>query len=281
MNPFVLLLPLQGPTKPSRRLMWRPLLHCLTMTLLAAVAIGCVSDDVSGGTRTIVVGGHAFAFSTGGGQLDGATVTILELPERQTQTSADGSWAFDGLQPNTPLTFVLSKDGWSTTQTGTLSLATDTHDVTFQVPDDALYKVLASMVGVTAGGDVCQIASTVTRRGHSLYDRHGTHGEPEATVVLVPTAGAKTKAIYFNLVKYNVIFPDQGLTETSHDGGVVFANVPPGDYTLRATKAGTTFRDVRITCRAGMLVNASPPWGLQVLTGGLNPKKPGEKGPFD
>jgi|GEM_PF-3542389 len=43
----------------------------------------------------------------------------------------------------------------------------------------------------------------------------------------------------------------------------VFLNVPPGDYVLTAHKAGMSFTPAAIRCRAGVLVNASPPWGLQ------------------
>lgn len=50
---------------------------------------------------------------------------------------------------------------------------------------------------------------------------------------------------------------------------MLWANVPPGEYLLTAYKEGVVFRDVRIKCRAGMLVNASPPWGLQALQGGV------------
>ena len=59
------------------------------------------------------------------------------------------------------------------------------------------------------------------------------------------------------------MLPDSKRTETSEDGGVLFANVPPGDYTWTAHKAGVKFRSVKMKCRAGWLVNASPPWGLQ------------------
>ena len=53
--------------------------------------------------------------------------------------------------------------------------------------------------------------------------------------------------------------------ETSDDGGVLFIQVPPGDYTWTAHKAGVEFTQVRMKCRAGYLINASPPWGLQAL----------------
>ena len=246
----------------------------------ACLLLGCETEP-SSADMNVQVSGHAFAFTTSGGQLTGAKVSILELPGRTTTTDANGAWGFSGLKIGAPLTFMLQKEGWTTTQTATLRPTKDLYDVTFQVPDTALFKGLAGLVSLKTDASRCQIASTVTRRGQSLYDGHGTHGEPGATVQITPTDGHQIGPTYFNLVKYNIIFPDAGLQETSHDGGVLFLNVKPGIYTLSATLAGATIRSVELNCRAGMLVNASPPWGLQTLTGGLEPKKPGEKGPFD
>ncbi len=246
--------------------------------VLAVLAGSCESDPAP---APVTVGGHAFRFSTEGGRLDGARVHILEEPARTQITDDEGHWSFDGLEAGTPYTFVVAADGFRTTQTGTTAYEASTDDVTFQVPDDKLFAVLASLVDLTPSDERCQIASTVTRRGHSLYDGHGTHGEPDATVTIDPAGRADEGPVYFNLVSHNVIFPDKGLKQTSHDGGVLFLNVPPGDYTLSATKAGTSVRSVAVKCRPGVLVNPSPPWGLQVVSGGLEPKKPGEKGPFD
>ena len=62
-----------------------------------------------------------------------------------------------------------------------------------------------------------------------------------------------------------MILPDYTLKQTSLDGGVLFVNVPPGDYVLRAFKEGTAFPEVRVRCDAGMFVNASPPKGMHEL----------------
>jgi hypothetical protein len=51
------------------------------------------------------------------------------------------------------------------------------------------------------------------------------------------------------------------LESTSLDGGVTFTNVPPGEYTLEATKDDIPFTKVAIKARAGVIVNASPPHG--------------------
>jgi len=42
-----------------------------------------------------------------------------------------------------------------------------------------------------------------------------------------------------------------------------FIQVPPGEYVWTADKPGVAFSQVMMKCRPGVLVNASPPWGLQ------------------
>ena len=79
--------------------------------------------------------------------------------------------------------------------------------------------------------------------------------------------------IYFQTVRHDVIYPDRKLSRTTEDGGLLFVNVPPDTYTLRAHKEGTTFTDVMIKCRAGMIVNGAPPWGLQAVEGGIGPRE--------
>lgn len=70
--------------------------------------------------------------------------------------------------------------------------------------------------------------------------------------------------IDFDYLERGVILPDRRLTQTTRDGGVLWLNVPPGEYVLTAHK-GVRFTQARFRCRAGVLVNASPPWGLQAL----------------
>ena len=102
--------------------------------------------------------------------------------------------------------------------------------------------------------------TTVTRVGKSLYDP-GAHGEEGATVTLDPGLPADHGPIYFD----STVMPNFGQTESSDDGGVLFVNVPPGEYVWTAHKQGVEFSPVKMKCRAGWLVNASPPWGLQAL----------------
>lgn len=258
----------------------------LAALVLASLVVGCGSESGDDGAATVRASGHAFAFGPGGGSMAGASIVAIDaagvaLPGAATVAAADGAWALAGLPRGVELSFLLEKPGFATTRTAVFALDGDVEQITFQVPSDAVYDLLAGIVELQPDPSKCQIATTVTRRGHSLYDGSGTHGEPGATVSIAPTAGVADGPIYFNLVKYDTIFPDRKLTETSHDGGVLFLDVTPGRYTLSASKDGAVIASRQLDCRAGVLANASPPWGLQVLSGGLPPKKPGEKGPFD
>ena len=104
------------------------------------------------------------------------------------------------------------------------------------------------------------MVTTVTRVGKSLYDE-GAHGEAGATVTIEPALDPEQGPIYFGAD----VLPDRDLTETSEDGGVLFVQGEPGEYIWTATKPGVEFTQIKMKCRAGWLINASPPWGLQAL----------------
>ena len=218
--------------------------------------------------------GHAFNFASGGGTLVGGVVTLLERPGVSATTGDDAAFTFEALPVGAETTFVLSYADYPPIQTGTHVLpAEGMARVSFQAPSRELYDVLTRLLQVSPAADRCQIATTVTRVGNSLYDDSpGTHGEPGATVTLEPIPADVDGPVYFNLARYNVIWPDRALTETTADGGVLFLNVPEGEYTLVAHKTDTDFRPVKIKCRAGYVANASPPWGLQAISGGVGPR---------
>lgn len=227
---------------------------------LSMLCAACGGDDGGGG---VSVSGNAFLFNGGPGaegRLANATITLVEDPTRTTTTAADGGFSFDGFAEGDKVTFALAMPDYHAIQTGTITVGTEPIErVTFQVVHDAIYQQLGTMLAVTPDPARCQVVTTVTRVGKSLYDE-GAHGEAGALVTLAPSS-AEEGPIYFNAS----VFPDRSETMTTEDGGVLFFNVPPGNYWLNATKAGATFRAVEIECRAGFLVNASPPWGLQAL----------------
>ena len=215
------------------------------------------------GLRVASVQGDAIPFDKGpDGRISGATVSILEFPDMQVVTAADGRFKFDNLPVGADITLVLEHPDYHPIQTGTHTLPDEGLErLTFQAVNHGIYEALAAIVEVTPDDTkYCQMVTTVTRVGKSIYDA-GAHGEAGVVITLDPPLPAENGPVYFNAM----VFPDKSLTETSEDGGVLFSQVPPGEYRWTASKAGATFREVRMKCRIGYLINASPPWGLQRL----------------
>jgi hypothetical protein len=104
------------------------------------------------------------------------------------------------------------------------------------------------------------MVSTVTVVGKSIYDE-GAHGVEGATVTIEPELEPEHGPIYFD----STVLPNLEMTESSDDGGVLFVDVSPGTYNLYAHKTGVEFLSPVMKCREGILVNASPPYGLQAL----------------
>lgn len=221
---------------------------------------------LSGCASTASVSGDAFAFNEGtDARVEGARVYVLEDPSREVLTDATGHFVLEGLEVGSDVTLVMDHPDFVAIQTATIEVPeTGLERVSFQAVRPNVYEALAALLSITPDPERCQMVTTVTRIGRSLYDP-GAHGEAGATVTIDPPLPAESGPIYFN----SMVFPDDTLTETSDDGGVLFLNVPPGDYVLYGTKDGATFTEPLLKCRAGMLVNASPPWGLQVLEGGV------------
>jgi hypothetical protein len=223
---------------------------------------GKCKQDCSG-LHVASVDGDAIPFDMGpDGRIEGATISILEFPGRTLVTGADGHFKFDDLPVGADITLVLDHPDYHLIQTGTHTLPEDgLTRVTFQAVSHAIYSALAAIVEVTPDdSQYCQMVTTVTRVGKSIYDP-GAHGEADVIVTIDPPLPAENGPVYFNAM----VIPDKSLTRTSEDGGVLYMQVPPGDYTWTASKQGAEFRQVRMKCRIGVLVNASPPWGLQRL----------------
>jgi hypothetical protein len=186
---------------------------------------------------------------------------MTEAPQYTTTVAADGTFTFD-VPSGGPATFTMQQQGFHLNQTGTIDIGADgVAMLGFQAPTDMTFDTLATALDVTPDPTRCQIATTVSRAGTAPYGGDGL-GETDSVVSIDPALPAKQGPIYFGYTN-GVIYPDTTLKATSLDGGVVFTNVPVGDYTLTATKAGVNFSTVDIRCRAGVLVNAAPPNGLQ------------------
>lgn len=94
-------------------------------------------------------------------------------------------------------------------------------------------------------------------------EHHG-HGVPGATSIAYPSLGSP---VYFN---ENVI-PDETKTETSKDGGIVWTEVPTGNYRVVTSSKSERFASFLATCKAGRVIVPNPPWGAYELSKGEKP----------
>jgi hypothetical protein len=229
---------------------------CLLVVVSAAACGG-------GGETGVSVSGDAIPFNISpDARLAGATISILEMPEKTMVTGNDGHFEFNGIEVGSEVTLTLEHPENHPIQTGTHVVGPEgIEKLTFQAVDHNTYAGMAIILGIIPDDENrCQMVTTVTRVGKSLYDP-GAHGEEGATVTLDPPLAAEHGPVYFN----SQVQPQADLIETSDDGGVVFIQVPPGEYTWTAEKSGVEFKQVKMKCRVGWLINASPPYGLQAL----------------
>ena len=236
---------------------------CRQAATFAAIDSDCdlVDDAIDNDSCSfpVTLSGNAIDFSSGT-RVAGATVWVLERPSMTTVTDVDGYFEFSGLEEGEEVSLVLEDPAYHPIQNGTVRLgANGAERVTFQAVIWSVYDALASILGLVPDElNSCQMVTTVTRVGKSIYDP-GAHGEDNATVKIDPPVTEDHGPIYF---ADNVI-PAPGLSRTSTDGGVLYVQMAPGEYVWIAHKGDFVFTRVKSKCRAGLLVNASPPWGLQ------------------
>ena len=251
-----------APFRSTRLASRRAVAASAVFSILVSALLAACGDGSSGAPPMTTVSGDAIPFNGGDRRIADATISILEFPEKRFVTGADGHFSFDGIPVGSDVTLVLEHPAYHRIQTGTHVVpAGGLERVTFQGVTHEVYAALGALLGVVPDEEhACQMATTVTRVGRSLYDP-GAHGEEGATVTIDPPLPPGHGPIYFN----EQVLPDPSRTETSDDGGVLYIQVPPGEYRLTARKPGVEFVELRMKCRPGLLVNASPPRGLQAL----------------
>ena len=246
--------------------------QAIALVLLVAACGGGDDDapvtewDALDGPPAHVVG-HAFIFGPNpmGLTIEGAVVAVAEDPSVSTTVNADGSFELD-VPSGGASSFSLTKTGFMPSQSAAIEIGVDgIARLGFQTPSFDAVEQLATFARVTVDPTKCQVTTTISAKGTEPYggDSLGVDG---AVATITPMADADGP-IYFASTggATPTIFPDRSLTAASVDGGVIFANVSPGEYRITATAAGHTFSTAEIRCRAGVLVNAAPPNGIQEL----------------
>lgn len=218
--------------------------------------------------------GTAYEFNNVDVRLAGAQVRVAEDPTLGATVRQDGSYDLK-VPDRRKITPYINAAGHHTIYLQTFTTdGQDLANVNFQVPSDAIYGALASLLKVPldASGDPaqCAIVSTFSTRnvrgvGFDAFTGYGAHGVAGATATASPALPAP---VYFN----KDVIPDPSQPRSSADGGVIWPVVPTGTYTITAHHPSARFASFTATCAPGRIVNANPPWGLHQL-GRTNPTR--------
>jgi hypothetical protein len=199
--------------------------------------------------------------------VEGATLRVLERPDIAPHiTGADGAYCFDEVYVGEEVTIVARHPEFYPYHSSTIvpdefGIA----DFSLQMPPRLIARALSLVLFENLRWDKCQIATTATRAGGNPW----TPGIAGVTVSINPPIPSEHGPFYFKIFEIPgwpmLDLPIRSLNKTTGDGGAIFVNVPPGDYVLSAQKPGEQFTEAKVKCRAGELINASPPHGLQRL----------------
>ena len=245
-----------------------PYLVSILVGLLALGLTACTEDepDPCAAADTVTLRGLAFQFGTENTPLAGARLSLAECPALDTVTDASGRYAL-AVPRGLAVTPVIEYEDFPVMHLETFTLESDLDDVWFQTVPPLFYDIFSGMLGEEPDPERCQVSTTVNEAatlGVSLEEflALGDHGVAGATVTIDPPVDPTHGPVYFDART----LPDRSLTETTNDGGVVFANLEPGQYVLRAHHPTRTFREIHVTCVAGRFINAGPPFGLHEIT---------------
>ena len=235
---------------------------------LAAVAAAPARAAGGGGGDTVNIRGTAYSFDNQV-PIAGATIRARGAKGASTTSGPYGRYSLE-VPARSKVTPYIEAEGYHGIFLQTFNIHhRNRRHVNFQVPTEGTYLGLAALLDVQldANGDprrcaIVSTASTVNVRDLSWpeFIAYGAHGVAGATASARP---ALPDPVYFN----ESVIPDVSLTETTVDGGIVWTEVPSGNYRVRA-HAPTRFARFRARCRDGRIVNANPPWGLHQLRRG-------------
>lgn len=242
------------------------------LAALAVVLIGSTGNARAADTVTITGNVYAFIFAGNLDRLEGAVVKVEEFPEIEAIAGPNGAYSIE-VPNDADITPYATSPGYYPVHDQTFHThGKDLNQVNFQMPAQGIAEALAGIVGAEMTGEPgskvvkqCVIVSTFFQKeGRSFLDfddfhNFRPHGIKEATATAKTAAGNQpVDAIYFN----SSVIPDRTQLSSSRDGGVIWAGMPEGVYTVTAEHATARFSQFQASCAPGRLVNANPPWGL-------------------
>ncbi len=248
--------------------------------LLAVALLGLAGAAAKAeAADTVKISGNAYAFFNIDDRVPGSVVRVEEYPNISDAVAADGSYEIKVPDDANVTPYIEVPAGYRGIYLQTFHTSgQDLEHVNFQVVPSGIYTALANLLGVPLdeSGQIkeCVIVSTFSiheARDATTFDPGFKdvypHGLPGSTATIDPIAGNTRGPIYFN----ESVIPDPSATASSVDGGVLWAEVPPGYYWLEPSNPTQRLAPFLAHCEDGRLVNANPPWGFYELKAGEQP----------
>ncbi|HTU14561.1 MAG TPA: hypothetical protein VMF31_05130 [Solirubrobacterales bacterium] len=245
------------------------------LAVISAMLFGTAASARAADTVTITGNAYAFIFAGNLARLEGAVIKVEEFPELEAIAGPNGAYTLE-VPDDSDITPYATFPGYYPVHDQTFhTRGKDLNQVNFQMPQQAIAEALAGIVSGETTGEPgskvltkCAIVSTFFQKeGRSFLDFDDfhdfrPHGIADATAAAKTQTGEEVVSpIYFN----SSVIPTPGQPASSHDGGVLWANVPTGVYTVTGQHETKRFSQFQATCEPGRLVNANPPWGLYEL----------------
>jgi hypothetical protein len=240
-----------------------------------ALAVAVVAPNLATSKdETVAISGRAYAFNHSDTGLAGAVIRVRELPKLSAVADANGDYELEVPDETNVTPYIEPPPGYHQIDLQTFHTRGEAiENANFQTPADAEYNGLAALLEVPLGPDgrpeQCVIVTTASARNvrgvdFETFQARTPHGVAGATAHAEP---ALPGPVYFN----EQVIPDRSRTETSGDGGIIWTEVPDGSYRVMTESPSTRFASFLATCKAGRIVNASPPWGAYELAGKEKP----------
>ncbi len=256
-----------------------PALAAIIPVVLLLLALAPSTAKAGAEPATVKISGTAYAFFGIDDRIPGAVVRVEEFPGISDTVAVDGSYEISVPDDANVTPYIEVPAGYRGIYLQTFHTSgQDLKHVNFQVVPSGIYAALAGLLGVPLddNGQVqqCVIVSTFSiheARDATTFDPGFKdvypHGLPGSTATIDPLVGDTRGPIYFN----SSVIPDPAETASSVDGGVLWAEVPPGYYWLEPAHPTERLAPFLAHCEDGRLINANPPWGFYELRAGEEP----------
>lgn len=226
-----------------------------------------------------------YAFGASGSpRAVGGTITIKQTGTTRVLATVvpnkKGEWSAN-ITPGTSITLFYKNHGYQSEQSASVLVPGKGTTIPLQVTESYLFPLMKAAWEFSTEqkfqSGMCHVMGSVMAYGKTVIDTD--EGEPGAAVYLDSPVKLKppyNMPHYLGAIKIAGTWYtnplERGLTETSHDGGASYINLPATNllYTIHAVKKGYTFSTAQFWCTPNALIVLTHPFTPSVTSNSIN-----------